>query len=135
MPTTYTWSNGQTGPSIDVLGGTDNSVSVAASTSTGCIGNATITVNTIAIPEVNIAENSLTYTCVVDTFDIAVSSNVQNITWAWTYGSGTQLLGSTNTLSIGSNSAPGEQNGGYYYVTGTEPIKACMGIDLSLIHI
>ena len=44
--TTYTWSNGQAGQTIDVLGGTDVLVSVIAENSSGCIGYDTITVNT-----------------------------------------------------------------------------------------
>ncbi len=48
--TDYTWSNGQSGPMVNLLGGTDSLVSVFAINSAGCIGLDTITVNTIPNP-------------------------------------------------------------------------------------
>ncbi len=46
--TTYTWSNGSNGQTIDVTGGLDFEMSVIAENASGCIGYDTIQVNTAA---------------------------------------------------------------------------------------
>ena len=101
----------------------------------GCAYDTTVLFSVLDVPEVNITDDILTFTCIEDVFDLQVVSNLPNMEWAWTYGSVTQILGTSNTLSVGTNIAPIEQNGGYYYVTGTDPTSGCFSMDSVMILI
>ena len=87
------------------------------------------------IPEVNILEESMSFTCIVDTFDLAVQSSTPSISWEWQYDNDVTVLSTSNTMPVGMNSAPIEQNGSYYYVTGTEPINGCLRADSVMVLI
>ena len=87
------------------------------------------------IPEVNILEESMSFTCIVDTFDLAVQSSTPSISWEWQYDNDVTVLSTSNTMPVGMNSAPIEQNGSYYYVTGTEPINGCLRTDSVMVLI
>ena len=116
--TDYIWSNGLTGQTIDLLGGADSVVYLHAFTASGCVGFDTINVPE-SLPQVSILEEFMAFTCVVDSFDVSAQSNIPNLDWEWRYGDNTMVVGNSDTLSVGENSGPVEQNGSYYYVTGT----------------
>lgn len=95
----------------------------------------TLNIQVTPIPEVDILEESMSFTCITDTFDVVVQSSTIGMSWEWQYDSDATVLSTSNTMPVGMNSAPTEQNGSYYYVTGTEPINGCVGVDSVMILI
>lgn len=82
-PTTYTWSNGAVGQSVQATGGQDSFLAVEAITSTGCVGQDTVIINITPPVEVefintaNCSNNAISITSIsggAGNFSFAIDS-------------------------------------------------------------
>jgi hypothetical protein len=93
----------------------------------------TLNIQVVPIPDVNIVEEFMAFTCLVESFDLSVQSNTPDLLWVWQYDLNSAVLGTTNTLLVDINSGPTEEDSSYYYVTGTELINLCVNKDSVMI--
>lgn len=89
-----------------------------------------LNLHTIALPDLTLNDDTLAFTCVVDTLQLIANSSVAGINYSWAYPNVLINVGTNDSLTLfGSGSPSLIYPTGMYYVTVTEPVNGCKSTD------
>jgi hypothetical protein len=91
----------------------------------------TLSIHTVALPNLTLNADTLEFTCVVDTLHLIAQSLTGNVSYQWYYPNTLTPLSINDTLIIHSSGSEPSliYPTGMYYATITEPLNGCISSD------
>ncbi|MDH4472525.1 MAG: hypothetical protein QE487_07935 [Fluviicola sp.] len=90
----------------------------------------TLSIHTVALPNLSLSADTLAFTCIVDTLNLVAQSSTAGVSYQWAYPNLVTPVSTNDTLTIFGTGSPSViYPTGTYYAMVTEPVNGCKSND------